>query len=99
MSSIQIVLGLAASLDLEIDQLDVKIACLHGDLEEELYMEQPEGFVVKGQEHLVCKLRRNLYGLKQASRNWYKMIKSFLCDNKFEKINSDNYVFVKKILY
>jgi Reverse transcriptase (RNA-dependent DNA polymerase) len=97
MSSIRIVLGLAASLDLEIEQLDVKIACLH-DLEEELYMEQPEGFVVKGQEHLVCKLR-NLYGLKQASQNWYKMIKSFLCDNKFEKINSDNYVFVKKILY
>jgi hypothetical protein len=61
MSSIRAVLGLAASLDLEIEQLDVKTAFLHGDLEEELYMEQPEGFVKKGQEHLVCKLRRSLY--------------------------------------
>jgi Reverse transcriptase (RNA-dependent DNA polymerase) len=46
---------------------------LHGDLEEELYMEKPEGFEKKGPEHLVCKLRRSLYGLKQAPQNWYKM--------------------------
>jgi Reverse transcriptase (RNA-dependent DNA polymerase) len=48
MSSIRIVLGLMASLNLNIEQLDVKIAFLYDDLEEELYMEQPEGFVVKG---------------------------------------------------
>ena len=54
MSSIRVVLGLAASLDLEVEQLDVKTAFLHGDLEEEeLYMEQPEGFIEKGQEHCV----------------------------------------------
>ena len=53
MSSIRVVLGLAASLDLEIEQLDVKTAFLHGDLEEEIYMEQPEGFVVAGKEHQV----------------------------------------------
>jgi Reverse transcriptase (RNA-dependent DNA polymerase) len=64
MSSIWVVLGLAASLDLEIEQLDVKTAFLHGDLEEKLYMEQPEGFEKKGQERLVCKLRRSLYDLK-----------------------------------
>jgi Reverse transcriptase (RNA-dependent DNA polymerase) len=64
MSSIRVVLCLTASLDLEIEQLDVKTAFFHGDLEEELYMKQPECFEKKGQEHLVCKLRRSLYGLK-----------------------------------
>ena len=54
MSSIRVVLGLAASLDLEVEQLDVKTAFLHGDLEEEIYMDQPEGFKVKGKENLVC---------------------------------------------
>jgi Reverse transcriptase (RNA-dependent DNA polymerase) len=96
MSSIRVVLGLTASLDLKIKQLDVKTAFLYGDLEEELYMEQPESFEKKGQEHLVCKLRRSLYGLKQAPRNWYKMFESFMCDNKFEKTNSDSCVLVKK---
>ena len=64
MSSIRVVLGLAASLDLEIEQMDVKTAFLHGDLDKEIYMEQPEGFKVKGKEDYVCKLRKSLYGLK-----------------------------------
>lgn len=55
MSSIRVVLSLAASLNDEVEQLDVKTAFLHGDLEEEIYMEQPEGFVVKGKEDMVCK--------------------------------------------
>ncbi|RVW21876.1 Retrovirus-related Pol polyprotein from transposon TNT 1-94 [Vitis vinifera] len=67
-SSIRVVLGLAASMNLEIVQLDVKTAFLHGDLEKEIYMEQPEGFTIKGKEHLVCRLKKNLYGLKQAPR-------------------------------
>ena len=54
MSSIRTVLGLAASLNLEIEQMDVKTAFLHGDLEEEIYMEQPEGFKVEGKENFVC---------------------------------------------
>ena len=68
MSSIRVVLGLAASLDLEVEQMDVKTAFLHGDLEEEIYMEQPEGYVKKGKENLVCRLKKSLYGLKQAPR-------------------------------
>ena len=68
MCSIRVVLGLAASLDLEIEQLDVKTTFLYGDLDEEIYMEQPEGFSVKGKEEIVCKLKKNLYRLKQAPR-------------------------------
>ena len=48
MCSIQVILGLAASMNLELEQLDVKIVFLHGDLDEEIFMEQPEGFKVKG---------------------------------------------------
>ena len=68
MFSIRVVLGLAVSLDLEIEQLDVKTAFLHSDLDEEIYMEQPEGFSVKGKEEIVCKLKKKLNGLKQAPR-------------------------------
>ena len=63
MSSIRVVLELVASLDLKLEQLDVKTTFLHGDLKEEIYMDQPEGFKVKGKEHIFCKLKKSLYGL------------------------------------
>ena len=78
MTSIRTVLGLAASMNLEVEQLDVKTAFLHGDLEEEVYMEQPEGFKVKGKEHMVCRLRKSLYGLKQTPRQWYRKFEDFM---------------------
>eukprot|EP00253_Pinus_taeda_P035284 PITA_35284 len=73
MSSIRVILGLVVALDLECEQLDVKTAFLHGELEEEIYMEQPEGFIEKGKEGLVCRLKKSLYGLKQAPRQWFNM--------------------------
>jgi len=61
-------IGIAALLDLEIHQTDVKTTFLNGDLEEKIYMKQPKGFVIPGQEHKVCKLVKSLYGLKQAPK-------------------------------
>lgn len=96
MSSIRTVLSLAATLDLEVEQMDVKTAFLHGDLEEEIYMKQPDGFLVKGKEDYVCRLRKSLYGLKQAPRQWYKKFESVMCEQGYRKTTSDHCVFVKK---
>ena len=89
-------LGLASSMNLEIEQLDVKTTFLHGDLEEEIYMEQLEGFIIKGKEHLVCQLKKSLYDLKQASRQWYKNFDSFMVEHRYDKTISNHCVFVKK---
>jgi hypothetical protein len=68
MTSIRTILSLVAIEDLHLEQLDVKTTFLHGDLEEEIYMQQPQGYEVKGKENLVCRLKKSLYGLKQAPR-------------------------------
>ena len=70
LKSIRILLSIVAFLDVEIWQMDVKIAFLNGSLDESIYMMQPEGFIEKGQVEKVCKLQKSIYGLKQASRSW-----------------------------
>ena len=70
LKSIKILLSIVAHYDYEIWQMDVKTAFLNGNLEEEIYMMQSEGFIAKNQEHMVCKLKRFIYGLKQAFRLW-----------------------------
>ena len=65
LTSIRILLSIVASENLHLEQMDVNTAFLHGHLDKEIYMQQPEGFVVPGKEHMVCKLTRSLYGLKQ----------------------------------
>lgn len=67
-TSIRILFVLASIHNLYLHQMDVKTAFLNGDLNEEVYMEQPEGFVLLGNEHKVCKLVKSLYGLKQAPK-------------------------------
>jgi hypothetical protein len=68
LTTIRVLLSLAASHGLLIHQMNVKTAFLNRELEEEIYMTQPNGFVVKGQEDKVCKLMKSLYGLKQAPK-------------------------------
>ena len=64
-------MALVTNFDLELHQMDVKTTFLNGDLEEEVYMKQPEGFSSSDGENLVCKFKKSIYGLKQASRKWY----------------------------
>ncbi|KAF3684374.1 putative tyrosyl-DNA phosphodiesterase 2-like [Capsicum annuum] len=70
-TSIRMLIALAAVYDLQIHQMDVKTTFINEDLEEEIYMEQPEGFVVPGKKNKVCKLTKSLYGLKQAPKQWH----------------------------
>ncbi|BBH07001.1 transposable element gene [Prunus dulcis] len=79
-TNIRTLIALASAHNLVIHQMDVKTAFLNGDLDEELYMEQPEGFIVNSQEHKGCKLVKSLYGLKQAPKRWQE---------KFDKTGPD----------
>ncbi|KAG8474474.1 hypothetical protein CXB51_031434 [Gossypium anomalum] len=95
-SSIQALLGIVAMHDLEIEQLDVKTTFLHGELEEDIYMQQPEGFIVSKKEDYVCLLRKSFYGLKQSPRQWYKRFDSFMTSHDFKRSSLDSCVYFKK---
>jgi hypothetical protein len=71
-TTIHVLLSLAASHGLLVHQMDVKTTILNGELDEEIYIEQPAGFVTNGQEGMVCKLLKSLYGLKQAPKKWHE---------------------------
>ena len=64
---------------------------LHGDLEEEIYMQQPQGYEVKGKD-LVCRLKKSLYGLKQDSRQWYLKFDKFMTEQGYDRCHSDHCV-------
>ena len=77
-TSIGTSIALASTMGWRLHQMDVKIAFLNGEIEEEVYVEQPDGFVVNGKESHVWRLKKALYGLKQAPRAWYGRIDGFL---------------------
>ena len=77
--------------------MDVKTAFLHGDLEEEIYMKQPEGYVVKGKKELVCKLKNSMYGLKQSPRMWNQKIDTCMMGIGFTRSKEDHCVYFKLI--
>jgi hypothetical protein len=91
--SIRILLALAAQNNWHIHQMDVNSAFLYGDLEEELYMEQPEGFVEPGMEDMVCLLLKALYGLKQVSWVWYQRMHAVLLEFGFKRSLADHCVY------
>ena len=94
-NSIRMVLAIAALKDLEVHQMDVKTAFLNGDLNEEIYMEQPEGFSAPRQEMKVCRLVKSLYGLKQAPKQWHEKFDNVMLSHGFKINECDKCVYVK----
>lgn len=89
-SSIRILLAITAALDLELDQMDVKTTFLHGNLNEEILMSQPEGFIKKRAEENVCLLKRSLYGLKQSPQQWYLRFDDFMLTHGYKRSQYDS---------
>ncbi|GJW87856.1 retrovirus-related pol polyprotein from transposon TNT 1-94 [Tanacetum coccineum] len=94
--AIQICIANVASKNMTIYQMDVKTAFLNGELKEEVYVSQPEGFVDPDHPTHVYRLKKALYGLKQAPRAWYDTLSRFLLDNKFSKGAVDQTLFTRK---
>ncbi|TXG72378.1 hypothetical protein EZV62_000957 [Acer yangbiense] len=92
-TSILVLFALVAQYDMELEQLDVKMTFLHGDLEEVIYMAQPEGFKEAGNENLVCRLKKSLYGLKQSPRQWYKCFDSYMLKIGYKRSEYDRCVY------
>ena len=96
-TSIRLLLSVVVAFDFEVEQMDVKTTFLHGDLEEEIYMKQLEGFAVKGKKELVCKLKKSLYGLKQSPRMWYQKFDTFIWGLSFTITKADQCVYFKLV--
>jgi len=88
-------MAFVAHFDLKLHQMDVKIAFLNGDLFEDVYMDQPDGFVESGKRHMVCKLRKSIYGLKQASRQWYLKFDNVVTSLGFKENAVDQCIYLK----
>jgi hypothetical protein len=97
MTSIRTILSLVAIQDLHLEQLYVKKTFLHGYFEEEIYMQQPQGYEVKGKENLVCRLKKRLYGLKQAQRQWHLKFERFMKEQSYSRWHSGHCVFFLNI--
>ena len=96
MTSIRTILSLVVVEDLHLEQLDVKTTFLHGDLEEELHMQQPQGYDVKGKENLVCMLKKSFYGLQQAPRKWYLKFDKLMTKQGYSRCHFDHCVYFKE---
>ena len=96
-NSIRMVLAIATLRNLEIHQMDVKTTILNGELDEEIYMEKPEGFSALGQEKKVCKLVKSLYGLKQTPKQWHEKFYNVMMSHGFKINECDKCVYVKDV--
>ncbi|KAG8492427.1 hypothetical protein CXB51_009682 [Gossypium anomalum] len=96
LDTIRLLIALVAQKQWKIHQLDVKSAFLNRFLEEEIYIDQPQGFVVSGKEQMVYRLKKALYGLKQAPRAWYARIDTYLVSLGFNRSASEPTLYVKK---
>jgi hypothetical protein len=97
LTSLTFILSIVVAFNLEVEQMDVKTIFLHGDLEEEIYMKEPKGFIVKGKKEMVCNLKKSLYGLKQSPRMWYQNFDTYILGLGFVRSRVDHCVCSKKV--
>ena len=95
METVRMIAAIAAQRNWNIFQLDVKSAFLHGELNEEVYVEQPKGYEIKGNEEKVYRLHKALYGLKQAPRAWFSRMEKYFTDEAFGKCPNEQTLFTK----
>ena len=93
--SLCIIMAIVANFDLELHQMNVRIDFLNGDLVDDVYMSQPIGFEEVGKEHMVCKFQKSIYGLKQASRQWYLKFDEVVTVNGFKENIVDHCIYMK----
>eukprot|EP00253_Pinus_taeda_P025139 PITA_25139 len=95
LQAIRMFLALSSFQKFKVFQMDVKSAFLNGDLDEEVYIEQPYGFILGNDPNLVCRLNKSLYGLKQAPRAWYYRLDKYLHQQGFSKGSVDTNLHIK----
>jgi hypothetical protein len=95
MTTIRVLIALAASHKFLVHQMDVKTAFLNGELNEEIYMQLPDGFVATGKENMICRIKKSLYGLKQAPKQWHEKFDKTLTSAGFMVNEADKCVYYK----
>jgi len=95
LEAIRMFLALSSFQKFKVFQMDVKSSFLNGDLEEEVYIEQPDGFILGNDPNLLCRLKKALYGLKQAPRAWYYRLDKYLHQQGFSKGSADSNIYIK----
>jgi hypothetical protein len=99
MEEIRFLLSYACSKNIKFYQMDVKSTFLNGELEEEVYIEQLEGFQLSENTNYVCKLNKTLYGLKRSLRAWYSRLDKYLQQEGFKKGSAENNLYIKVTQY
>ena len=92
-TSIRVLLALVATLDMELEQLNVKADFVHGRLEEDILLQQSECFKMQGKIHYVCRLKSSLYGLKQSPRQWWNRFNEFIVSHGYNRSLYDSCVY------
>ena len=98
-TSVRVLMQLTAQYNLTVHQMDVKTAYLHAPIDQEIFMDQPEGFATMSgnEERMVYKLRKSLYGLKQSGRNWNKVLHEHLVGAGFDRNPVDHCIYSKQV--
>lgn len=97
MEVVRMFLAYVVNKKLKVYKMDVKSSFLNGELEEQVYIEKPEGFPLKEDKDLVCKLKKSLYGLKKSPRTQYARLENYLAKLGFAKGMADSKLYLKEI--